>query len=378
MYRTNAQSRMLEEAFLSTGLPYKLVGAQRFYGRREIKDLIAAVRLVLNPDDELSLMRVINVPPRGIGDKTLLALRTQAQKAGISPGRLLLQMGSEGGSVLREIFGPRAGAALGNFGGLLTGWRAAKNNLPPLALLDRIIDQTDYHAYIDDGSEEGQDRWENVMELRRLAADFQEQGLEAFLEQVALVSDQDTLQNGVDAPTLLTLHAAKGLEFPVVFIVGLNDGTLPHSRSFEDVEQMMEERRLLYVGITRAKDHLYLVFSQNRNAYGYSEPVEPSRFLADIPAGMLEESQQGTIRRRQVSPVAARPERWGGFSSPAAPLSPVTRRYRAGMRVLHPSWGEGMVLNSSLQDADEVVDVFFKGVGMKRVVASLANMEIQE
>jgi DNA helicase-2/ATP-dependent DNA helicase PcrA len=212
------------------------------------------------------------------------------------------------------------------------------------------------------------------MELRRLASEFQDKGLAAFLEQVALVSDQDTLDAGANAPTLLTLHAAKGLEFPIVFIVGLSEGILPHSRSADDPEEMMEERRLFYVGITRAKDRLFLVYPQQRNAYGYLEPVDESRFLADIPDEMI--STTGRMRPiRAHSSAAYRPERWQPpQQNEAAILQP---RYQPGMRVLHPTWGEGMVLNSRVDSDDEIVDVFFKEIGLKHVAASLARLEIK-
>lgn len=372
MYRTNAQSRVLEEAFLAASLPYKLVGAQRFYGRREIKDVIAYLRTVHNPSDELSLARVINTPTRGIGDKTMVSLRTQAQKASVSPGEMLLSLTRNPAGAAQAEFPGRSGAVLTSFSGLLSSWIQAKSEMTPLALMDRILTEVDYHAYIDDGTEEGQDRWDNVMELRRLAAEYQDKGMEAFLEQVALVSDQDTLETAANVPTLLTLHAAKGLEFSVVFIVGINDGTLPHSRSFEDPEGMMEERRLFYVGITRAKDQLYLVYSQNRTAYGYAEPAEASRFLADIPEEMLQETVSRTQPRRG-SPVAARPERWQVSSAKET----VKQRFHPGMRVEHPTWGEGMVLNSRLQDEDEVLDIFFENVGLKKLAASLARLEIK-
>jgi DNA helicase-2/ATP-dependent DNA helicase PcrA len=378
MYRTNAQSRLLEEAFLRANLPYKLVGAQRFYGRREIKDVIAYLRLVHNHNDELSLSRVINVPARGIGDKTLMALRTQAQKAGTSPGQMLLELGTNSDSPHLEALSSRAARALSEFGVMLAGWMAVKDDLTPLELVDRILDDTAYHAYIDDGSDEGADRWENVMELRRLASEYQDQGLEAFLEQIALVSDQDTLEASANAPTLLTLHAAKGLEFPVVFIVGLNDGTLPHSRSFEDPEAMMEERRLFYVGITRAKDHLYLVYAQNRSSYGFNEPSAPSRFLADIPSDLVSGTGAVEVRTRRGR-ASYRPERWGVSTEPTnGETQPLTNQYEPGMRVEHPTWGEGMVLNSRLQDDDEIVDIFFEELGLKRVAASLARLEIKQ
>ena len=373
MYRTNAQSRLLEEAFLHAGLPYKLVGAQRFYGRREVKDIIAYMRLVHNPNDELSLNRVINVPHRGVGDKTMQVLRAQAQKASLNPGDLLLQM-SRDPEPFKASFPLRALTLLVGFGELLSRWISGSTGVAPLYLMDRILDETDYHGYIDDGTEEGNERWENVMELRRLAAEYQERTLGDFLEDIALVSDQDTLENSTNVPTLLTLHAAKGLEFPVVFIAGLNEGTLPHSRSFDDPEAMQEERRLLYVGVTRAKDRLFLVYAQNRSAFGYPEPVDPSRFLSDIPDHLLDEtSSMRTATPSRLDSYHLKTTRWEskryGGSQGAA------QKYFPGTHVLHPVWGDGMVLNSRIQDDDEIVDIFFENVGMKRVAASLANLK---
>jgi ATP-dependent DNA helicase UvrD/PcrA len=371
MYRTNAQSRLLEEAFLRANLPYKLVGAQRFYGRREIKDVIAYLRLAHNPKDELSLTRVINSPPRGIGNKSFIALRTYAQKIGLSPGEVLAQLGSGGHP---EAFSNRLALPLSNFGKLLAQWQPLVAEMPPLQLMDRILTDVDYQSYLEDGTEEGRDRWDNVLELRRLAAEFQLQGLEAFLEQVALVSDQDTLETSARVPTLLTLHAAKGLEFSIIFIVGLNDGTLPHNRSFDDPDAMQEERRLLYVGITRAKDRLFLVYSQTRNLYGYTEPAEPSRYLEDIPSQLFDGSEAG--RPKKKSPASTyRPDRWQ--ASPQAGASVLQPRFHPGMRVKHPVWDEGMVLSSRIQDDDEIVDIFFENVGLKRVAASLARLEVR-
>ncbi|MGD0708442.1 MAG: UvrD-helicase domain-containing protein, partial [Anaerolineaceae bacterium] len=287
MYRTNAQSRLLEEAFLRAAMPYRLVGAQRFYGRREVKDVIAYLRLVSNPSDEISLGRVINVPPRGIGDKTVLGLQLAARQAKVTPGDVLLDLGEKGEkSNFWLAFNGRGANLLADVGNLLVDWQKLREGPLP-TLFDAIIDSTGYESYINDGTDEGKDRWDNVMELRRLAFEYAERGLVAFLENLALVSDQDTLPEKADAPTLLTLHAAKGLEFSQVFITGMDEGLLPHSRSRDDPEEMAEERRLFYVGITRAKNQLYLVRADQRSTFGSFEYSVPSRFLDDIPKEMI-------------------------------------------------------------------------------------------
>ncbi|HZU87574.1 MAG TPA: UvrD-helicase domain-containing protein, partial [Anaerolineaceae bacterium] len=294
MYRTNAQSRLLEEAFLHAGMAYRLVGAQRFYGRREVKDMIAYLRLVENPADELSLLRAINTPPRGIGDKTILALQLAARQASLTAGDVLLELGREGqNSPHWKALGGRGAVVLSDFGALMVNWLEMRDQATLPALFDRIVADIVYQPYIEDGSEEGSDRWGNVQELRKLAYEYQERGLTAFLESLALVSDQDTLPDQASAPTLLTLHAAKGLEFKQVFITGLDEGLMPHSRSKDDPEEMEEERRLFYVGLTRAKDRLYLLRARSRASYGSVEYQEPSRFLEDIPAEFVTQ-QQGT------------------------------------------------------------------------------------
>jgi DNA helicase-2/ATP-dependent DNA helicase PcrA len=383
MYRTNAQSRLLEEAFLRAGLGYKLVGAQRFYGRREIKDLIAYLRLVHNPKDEVSLARVINVPPRRIGAKTIENLRKQAARFGIGAGQMLLDLSRGEKSPYFELFQGRTAVPLGAFGELLRAWCALQTELSPLQLMDRITQDIDLQTHLDTSSEEGLSRWENVQELRRLASEYETRGLAGFLEDVALISDQDTLGDDASVPTLLTLHAAKGLEFPIVFLVGLEDGTLPHARSFDDPEAMEEERRLLYVGITRARDHIFLVNAQMRAAYGYAEPTQPSRFLSDLPDDLLH-GGNGTSRRTRLPQGGLYPRqkadapRWdsapgGGSASPQ-----VQKKYRPGMKVRHDAWGNGLVLNSRVQDGDETVDIFFETGGLKKLMVSLAKLEVLE
>ena len=376
MYRTNAQSRLLEEAFLQARLPYRLVGAQRFYGRREVKDVIAFLRLVHNPADEATLDRILNVPPRGVGEKTLLALHGVARQHQTSAGIVLLDLARGVESPYWASFVGRSVVSLADFGASLAGWIATAPSLTVPELFDRILKDLSYKAYIDDQSEEGEDRWENVQELRRLALDYSSRTLTEFLENVALVSDQDTIKDEVNAPTLLTLHAAKGLEFGAVFITGLDDGILPHSRSFDDPEQMEEERRLLYVGITRARDRLYLVRALQRGGRGYAQESYPSRFLDDIPDNLLvgrasaRTGAGGGMHRRPAETL------WSAASVRAQPAPLVEVRYPAGARVRHPMWGEGIVLNSRIQDADEIVDVVFESVGLKKLAASLANLAV--
>jgi DNA helicase-2/ATP-dependent DNA helicase PcrA len=374
MYRTNAQSRLLEEAFLHANLPYKLVGAQRFYGRREVKDVIAYLRLVFNPNDEASLGRIINTPRRKIGNKTLLDLRTLALNEKLNLSDILLDLGKGEESEYFGVFSASAARALAGFGKTLGTWIRISGELTPLALMDQILEDIDYQTYLDDGTEEGLDRWDNVMELRRLAAEFNERGLNEFLEAVALVSDQDTYDANANVPTLMTLHAAKGLEFPVVFITGLEDGTLPHIRSFDDPEGMAEERRLFYVGITRAKERLYLVHALNRSTYGYTEPTDPSRFLDDLPGELIEGGNPWgrghTYRQRKAQAEI----QWDTGAS--API--LEAEFKAGQNVRHSLYGEGLVLNAMIEDGEEIVEVHFEDVGMKKLVASLAKLELVE
>jgi DNA helicase-2/ATP-dependent DNA helicase PcrA len=370
MYRTNAQSRLIEEAFLQARLPYRLVGAQRFYGRREVKDIVAFLRLIHNPADEASLDRVINVPPRGIGDKTLLTLHNVARQQAVQPGFVLLDLARGAESSYWSSFAGRASLLLADFGGMLASWRMAALSLNTAELFDRVLADLSYKEYIDDESEEGEDRWGNVEELRRLAVEFSH-SLDEFLENVALVSDQDTITEG-NVPTLLTLHAAKGLEFGAVFIVGLDDGILPHSRSFDEPEGMEEERRLFYVGITRAKDKLYLIRAIQRGGRGAAEETYPSRFLDDVPTELLiGRTRTGRSLRGRGAPETL----WAARSRPET-ASTLEVRFRAGTHVRHQVWGEGIVLDSRIQDDDELVDVVFESVGIKRLAASLANLKI--
>jgi DNA helicase-2/ATP-dependent DNA helicase PcrA len=385
MYRTNAQSRAVEEAFIRANLPYKLVGAQRFYGRKEIKDLLAYLRLVHNPADSVSLLRVINVPTRGIGARTLEQLQETARAAGVTPTDVVRDLGDSGPrSVFAPQFGGKAAAALANFGVMLNHWIAARSELSVVQLMDAILERTGYRDHLRDGTEEGDERWANVLELRGVAHEFADATLAEFLEQIALVSDQDTVAEEGKAPILLTLHAAKGLEFPVVFILGLDEGVLPHQRSMDDGEAMNEERRLMYVGMTRAKDRLYLLRAFRRSAYGDSEITQASRFLYDIPDHLLagqkphkqirasEAYQRATSRetpkrQRRESPTPNGQNQKSMLQNP---------KYKTGQRVRHAAFGEGIVIESRGAGDDEEVTVAFEAVGLKRLVASLANLQL--
>jgi DNA helicase-2/ATP-dependent DNA helicase PcrA len=368
MYRTNAQSRALEEEFLRANLPYKLVGAQRFYGRREVKDALAYLRLVYNPADAISLARVINTPTRGIGERAYAALLEAAARENTQPGSFLLALSEPATAARRASLLPaRAAPAFLAFGRLLAAWRGEAGSLNVAKLLQRILKDVKYREFLDNGSEEGAERWENVRELIAVANEFEEIPLERFLEEIALVSDQDTIPETQDAPTLLTLHAAKGLEFPVVFLVGLDDGLLPHNRSVEDPEAMAEERRLFYVGITRAMDRLYLVRAFRRSAAAGGGLMYESRFLRDIPRRVLGEVIAETLdhyRRGELE------------SPPVGAALPREARYRAGQRIRHERFGEGLIIDCRVHGQDEVLTVQFDDVGLKRLDADAAPIEV--
>jgi DNA helicase-2/ATP-dependent DNA helicase PcrA len=388
MYRTNAQSRLLEEAFIRQGMPYRLVGAQRFYGRSEVKDIIAFLRLIQNPIDEISLLRVINIPPRDIGTTTQSYLVSLAHKLNLSAGDLILDLATFGSnSQFAQFFKTRKISCLSEFGKKIRHWQEQNENENNLvSLFDLIISDVNYQEYLSNDTEKGTERWENVQELRRLAIEYQERGLTDFLETIALVADQDTLSENGNVPTLLTLHAAKGLEFSHVFIVGLDEGLLPHSRSFGDEEEMAEERRLLYVGMTRARNRLYLVRAKERFELDYLRTENNryefgtrSRFLIDIPAELVQTTSPSHVTAYRMPAPS-----WNEARQPqntfqrqaAASAPPAQQRFKPMMRVRHVTFGDGVVLESRLEDGDETVSVHFESVGLKRLAASLANLEI--
>ena len=409
MYRTNAQSRVLEEAFLRVGLPYRVVGATEFYKRREVKDTIAYLRLIHNPADAVSLGRILNVPTRGIGAKSRQALQAWAAYNNLQPAEALIRLATDADA--QHPFKNRALKALSTFGSMLNAWIVLRDQVPVAELLDVVLEQTHFRMHLDDGTEEGEERWGNVMEFRNVAAEGADMNLGEFLEQVALVSETDNLDEAPNATTLLTLHAAKGLEFPIVFLTGLEDGLLPHSRSLDEAEELAEERRLFYVGITRAKDRVYISHAFRRTFYGDSAVSVPSRFLGDIPEALTDGDSSAVKREKSKKRVSSwqtdttwsKPQsstRWsadggsGRFQSPSTSQRPRPRhlepdpfaqgtaetkrgpQYRAGMRVNHGRFGDGVVIESKMTGDDEEVTVAFADVGLKRLSASFAKLDI--
>jgi DNA helicase-2/ATP-dependent DNA helicase PcrA len=446
MYRMNAQSRAIEESFLRYGLRYQLIGGTRFYARREVKDALAYLRVLRSDTDSVSFERIINVPARSIGDKTVEALRTAAGATDpetAEPGTYwgAVERGARGDL---PLLASRTRNALADFAALVRRLRSRIGVLPLPELLDDVLEASGYRAMLADGSEDGEERWANLLELRSVTTRYDdlepEDALDRLLEETALVADQDAYEGDADAVTLITLHAAKGLEFPVVFIAGLEEGLFPHSRALDDERQLEEERRLAYVGITRAKRRLYLSHAWRRATWGMGQAAVPSRFLLEIPAelmigprlGGLDEPErdldldlvfgqrrttrfntptrgsgpayrQGSGRPgapaageafRPSRDLAARREAFeagapsGSLSTtpagttapprPSRPIIPGERQFRDGDRVRHGRWGDGIVVTSKLTRSDEEITVAFKdpSVGRKTMLASLANLEI--
>ncbi len=392
MYRTNAQSRALEDACVSFGVTYKLVGGVGFYKRREIRDLVAYLRVINNPNEAVSFNRIVNVPGRGIGAKSV-----ETFERWIADRQLTYAEGLE--ALANGEASPISGKAARSFvefALMIRQLREIADSETDLTILfDELVARIDYNLYvreISNTAEEATERLENVAALRGLVDDKKDLALDNFLEEVALVAEIDTLDDNKDGVTLLTLHSAKGLEFPVVFITGIEEGLLPHSRSLNEPDEMAEERRLFYVGLTRAKDYLFLTYAFRRSLYGESVPGQPSRFLGDIPAELTEgvSLQIKDMRERAGYRYATT---WGGGSSRATSRSSSSKvisfeqaqrnaansfnlRYRAGQRVMHPKLGEGIVINSRRSGQDEEVEVHFSKHGTKRLLASYANMSL--
>ncbi len=373
LYRANAQSRLIEQQLIRQSIPYGVVGGPRFYDRKEIKDAISYLRLVVNPSDEVSLRRAINIPKRGVGEVTLARATSFAIDSGIE--------------ILRAFESPKAFAASSRasveilrFCDLIKELRRmADNQTKPREVLEYLLVESGLRQEIaSEPKHEAESRLENLEELVRLASDFE--SLEGFLEETALYStaDESTSESKVN---LMTLHAAKGLEFPVVFISGLEDGVFPHMRSFVDPEQLEEERRLCYVGITRAKEKLYLTRAQVRGGEYTGQFHPPSRFIEEIPVDLVEESD-GTKWRggnsrgdRRSGNLGASP--WGGYGGETTDRGSfaATPDYKVGDEVYHKSFGEGVVVDMSIHGSGLEVLVNFVGLGQKRLDASVAKLK---
>jgi len=392
MYRTNAQSRALEEACIRESVPYKLVGGVGFYKRREIRDLLAYLRLINNGDDSVSFNRVINVPKRGIGKKSLEDFQQWAAKKRLPFSGALEALANGEASPL----GASAVKKFIEFHDLLNEWRKLAKAGDLAFLLDDIIARIGYTLYLhgsSDTTDEALERDENVREFRGLLTERKDEPLNEFLEDIALVADVDALaEDARNALTLLTLHAAKGLEYPVVFITGLEEGILPHFRSLDEPEGMAEERRLLYVGLTRAMRQLYLTYAFRRMMFGESSPSIPSRFLADIPPALTgglspRITQERSYNRFVEDTTWDRPEpneRQLDIRSKVAPLpAPSAKpalKYKSGQRVHHAKFGDGVVIVSEAKSGEEEVTVSFanRQHGIKRLAASFANLVLME
>ena len=373
MYRVNAQSRALEETFLRYGVPYRLVGGTRFYQRREVKDIIAYLRLTHNRQDNVSFARIINVPARGIGPRSISQIQSWAKARDSSLFAALEGAGSSvGATEAKQALSPRIAQAVAGFDALMNGLISQSRELSLSRLLDEILERSGYREYIL-SKEDGEERWENVMELKSVAREYDEldpeEALTTFLEKVSLVADIDELDEKADAVTLITLHQAKGLEFPAVFIVGLEEGILPHRRSFDSPEEMEEERRLCYVGITRAKKRLYLLRSYRRSLFGGSTANPPSRFLQDISPHLI--SPRG-LWQESPSPAAG-PDLERASPPALPPLGGLA--LKVGDHVRHSKFGAGIVMNCSPTREDQELTVVFEEAGVKKLLASLAPLE---
>ncbi|MEA3054934.1 MAG: ATP-dependent helicase UvrD/PcrA, partial [Actinomycetota bacterium] len=385
-YRTNAQSRVVEERLTRVGIPYKVIGGTRFYDRREVKDALAYVKAAANPADEVSLKRVVNVPKRGVGDTTIARLDAWANAHGVTFGQALEHCEDAG------VKGPAVNG-IRRFNELLDRLR---ETLPkgPAEVLQLALDESGYIKELEaDHSVEAAGRMENLAELVGFARDVAD--VDSFLEQVSLVADTDALDDDASSVVLMTLHSAKGLEFPVVFLLGMEDGVFPHIRSLGEPEQLEEVRRLAYVGITRARERLYVTSAWSRNIFGSTQYNPPSRFLDEIPDELVAEVG-GRSRGQKGSGWRAGFDRgrrddtdgrvFGGrerlyevASRPAATPPPTTGAESLGLRtgddVRHGKWGDGVILEiSGAGDKAEAL-VRFPSVGEKRLLLSWAPLE---
>jgi DNA helicase-2/ATP-dependent DNA helicase PcrA len=365
LYRMNAQSRALEEALASSRIRYQVVGAVGFYARREVRDVVSYLRLALNPHDDSAFRRVVNVPPRGVGEQTLAAITIAAQHGSVSMWEGLKQVLASGALPARTRGG------LSRFVSLVTELAELQTTLGPGALVGEVIAKTDYEELIDqEPSPIREDRLQNLKELRLAATDYEEReglGVREFLDRTFLLGDADSIKD--DAPVLLmTLHSAKGLEFDTVFLIGMEEGLIPHMRAVQDPGQMEEERRLCYVGMTRARNRLVLTRARERSYFGDRRVTLPSRFLSEIPPECFDGPLDGRSPARAPS---TRPSLTRETEAPSTP----TPRFRAGQSVVHERFGYGTVLRVEGSGDDAKLTVSFSGRGATRLLAKFAGLK---
>ncbi len=390
MYRTNAQSRVLEETFIRYGTAYRLVAGTRFYERKEIKDIVAYLRLIQNHSDSVSLARVINVPTRGIGEQTQARLLNWAKSMNVSTYEALRTLAQ---GTNDSPFTPGTAKQLTAFFNVMENFTAKSREVNLTDLFDFVVESLGFKGYVFD-QPEGEERWDNVMELRGVAQEHNDlpppDGLASFLEGVTLVSDVDSLQEGGSAVTFITLHQAKGLEFPIVFILGMEDGLLPHFRTIDDPAQIEEERRLFYVGVTRAKKKVYLLRAFRRTLMGRSSITTVSRFLADVPGDKTSSASTGWHEKadfssalyawNRLSPLSDADLMSGQKAAPPLPSTalpdPSTSRtgLKAGDRVRHSQFGEGTVIGLKTTRDDTEATVAFADIGVKKLLLSFARL----
>ena len=375
LYRTNAQSRVLEEALIKRALPYTMVGGTKFYDRKEIKDVLAYLRVLYNPFDDLSLLRIINVPKRSIGATTVAKLQDYARANGTSLFMTLTQL-----HLVDSIKG-KTKEKLEEFGILIFTLVAEMEDRTVLDILESILDRTGYLAQLEESTDpQDQARAENIGELLSVAKDFQDTNpsgtVEDFLEQVALVNDVDSFEQEESKVTLMTLHAAKGLEFPIVFLGGLEEGLFPHSRTLMNPEEVEEERRLAYVGITRAEKELYISNATTRTVFGRTSSYLPSRFIDEIP----EELVDGFRAKRKVPDDIKRhvPQHMSVTSRPVT--KPIVRNeviadWKIGDTAIHSKWGNGKVINVAGEGAGMKLTIEFPTQGVRVVMAKFAPVK---
>ncbi len=370
MYRVNAQSRAIEEGCLKYGIPYQLIGGLRFYQRKEIKDIVSYLRVIHNPYDDVSLLRIINMPPRGIGTRTLDQLSYISQSRGI-PMYTAIQMTSQEGTSQLEhsSITSRAIGALVRFLDMINELIRESDQKPPHEIIEMLMDKTGYLTHINLDKEHQRDRLDNILELKSTALEFQQslpqENLSTFLESIALVSDIDSIDEKKESIKLITLHQAKGLEFPVVFMVGLEEGMIPHFRSLDDLGQIEEERRLFYVGMTRAMQRLYLTRVFRRNFRGGMGIGDPSRFLSDIPLHL-------TARLANPFEAAVLPVGKRNSIEDENYINVTHELFIAGEKVNHTIFGEGIVVSCK---NPEIVIAFKGDAGIKRLMLGIAPLE---